>query len=83
MRLFTPDYYVSREAVRSSIAHQTLFNLIHPEIVIKVDCIVSKSSPYRREFERRQRITIADISTWSASKAYLTNNAIQTETLHP
>ena len=27
VRLFTPDYYVSREAVSSSIAHESLFNL--------------------------------------------------------
>jgi hypothetical protein len=69
MRLFTPDYYVSRDAVSSSIAHESLFNLIHQESVIKVDCIVRKNTPYRRaEFDRRQRITIEDFSTWIASK---------------
>ncbi len=69
VRLFTPDYYVSRDAVSSSIAHESLFNLIHQESVIKVDCIVRKNTPYRRaEFERRQRITIEDFSTWIASK---------------
>ena len=47
VRLFTPGYYVSRDAVSSSIAHESLFNLIHQESVIKVDCIVRKSSPYR------------------------------------
>jgi len=69
VRLFTPDYYVSREAVSHSIARESLFNLIHQESVIKVDCIVRKNNPYRRaEFERRQRITIEDFSTWIASK---------------
>jgi hypothetical protein len=69
VRLFTPDYYVSRDAVSSSIAHESLFNLIHQESVIKVDCIVRKNTPYRRaEFERRQRIAIEDFSTWIASK---------------
>lgn len=69
VRLFTPDYYVSREAVSSSIAHESLFNLIHQESVIKVDCIVRKNTPYRlAEFERRQRIVIEDFSTWIASK---------------
>lgn len=34
-----------------------------------MDCIVRKKSPYHRvEFERRQRITIEDFSTWIASK---------------
>jgi hypothetical protein len=67
--LFTPDYYISRDAVSSSIACESMFNLIHQESVIKVDCIVRKSSPYRRaEFERRQRITIEDFATWITSK---------------
>ncbi len=42
---------------------------IHNESVIKVDCIVRKSSPYRRkEFERRQRVAVADFETWIVSK---------------
>jgi hypothetical protein len=69
VRLFTPDYYVSRDAVSSSITHESLFNLIHQESVIKVDCIVRQNTPYRlAEFERRQRIIIEDFSTWIASK---------------
>lgn len=67
--LFSPEYYVSREAVNSSIAHESLFNLIHQESVIKVDCIVQKQNEYRRaEFNRRQRIQIQDFATWIVSK---------------
>lgn len=67
--LFSPEYYVSREAVNSSIAHESLFNLIHQESVIKVDCIVQKQNEYRRaEFNRRQRIQIKDFATWIVSK---------------
>ena len=69
VRLFSPDYYVSREAVDSSIAHQSLFNLIHNESVIKVDCIVRKQSEYRLTgFNRRQRIKIENFETWIVSK---------------
>jgi hypothetical protein len=69
VQLFSPDYYVSREAVDSSIAHQSLFNLIHNESVIKVDCIVRKETEYRRtEFNRRQRIKIENFETWIVSK---------------
>lgn len=69
VKLFSPDYYVSREAVNSSIAHQSLFNLIHHESVIKVDCIVRKQTEYRlAEFERRQRIRILDFETWIVSR---------------
>ena len=36
-----------------------MFNLIHNESVIQVDCIVRKQSQYRlTEFQRRQRIKI-------------------------
>jgi hypothetical protein len=69
VQLFDPDYYVSRDAVSSSIAHESLFNLIHQESVIKVDCIVRKNTPYRRaEFERRQHVAVENFSTWIASK---------------
>ena len=69
VELFSPDYYVSREAVDSSIAKQSLFNLIHNESVIKVDCIVRKQDEYRlTEFNRRQRIKIEDFETWIVSK---------------
>ncbi len=67
--LFSPDYYVAREAVTSAIARESMFNLIHQETVIKVDCIVRKSSDYRRqEFERRTPVTIQDFTTWIVSK---------------
>ena len=69
VQLFSPDYYVSREAVDRSIAQLSLFNLIHNESVIKVDCIVRKQSEYRlTEFNRRQRIKIEDFETWIVSK---------------
>jgi hypothetical protein len=67
--LFRPDYYVSEESIRESLIHQSIFNLIHQESVIKVDCIIRKGTEYRRaEFERRQRISILDFATFIVSK---------------
>jgi arsenate reductase-like glutaredoxin family protein len=67
--LFRPDYYVSEENIRESLAHESIFNLIHQESVIKVDCIIRKSSEYRRaEFERREKISINDFATFIVSK---------------
>jgi hypothetical protein len=67
--LFRRDYYVSEDAVRESIATESIFNLIHNESVIKVDCIVRKSTAYRRaEFDRRQKVAIETFTTWIASK---------------
>lgn len=69
VQVFSPDYYVSPEAVKSSIAHESIFNLIHQKSVIKVDCIVRRQSVYRQaEFERRIRIRVEDFETWIVSK---------------
>ena len=69
VEIFRPDYYLSEEAVRDSILAESIFNLIHNESVIKVDCIVRKNAPYRHvEFDRRKQIEIDNFSTWIASK---------------
>lgn len=69
VRVFSPDYYVSPEAMKSAVAAQSMFNLIHHESVIKVDCIVRKPTEYRQiEFSRRQQIRIDDFTTWIVSK---------------
>jgi len=66
---FAPDYHVSLDAVREAIARQLMFNILHEDSVIKVDFIIRKQSPYRlAEFDRRQRITIEDFTTWIVSK---------------
>ncbi len=67
--LFGEDYYVASEAVVRAIARESVFNLIHQETIIKVDCIVRKSGDYRRlEFERREAVQIQDFTVWIASK---------------
>ncbi|MFN2541357.1 MAG: hypothetical protein ABR514_04195 [Chthoniobacterales bacterium] len=69
IELFRPEYYVSEESVREALADESNFNLIHHESVIKVDCIVRKSSEYRRvEFARRLQVSILDFTTYIASK---------------
>jgi hypothetical protein len=67
--LFENDYYIDRDAVVRAIANETLFNAIHNASVIKVDCIIRKSSDYRRlEFERRREVQIQDVKVWIVSK---------------
>lgn len=69
LHLFSGDYYISAENVRESISCESMFNIIHLESVIKVDCIVRKSSEYRRtEFARRRRIKLSDFDTWIVTK---------------
>jgi hypothetical protein len=69
VQLFTPDYYVSPEAVTQSILRHSMFNLIHQESVIKVDFVVRKDEPFRlAEFQRRVRIRVEDFETWIVTK---------------
>jgi hypothetical protein len=69
VRTFSPDYFVSAENVRESVTHRSIFNLIHQESIIKVDCIVRQPTAYRvQEFERRWQIKLLDFTTWIVSK---------------
>lgn len=60
---------MDRNAVSRAIDDESLFNLIHNEAVIKVDCIIRKKSEYRRhEFERRREVEIEGVKIWIVSK---------------
>jgi hypothetical protein len=69
VHLFEADYYVDNQAVSRAIAQRSIFNLIHNESIIKVDCIVLKSNAYRQEeFGRRERVSLGDFQTWIVSR---------------
>jgi hypothetical protein len=58
--LFAAEFDVDENSVRRAIERPSMFNLIHVEAVVKVDFIVRKDEPYRREeFARRRRVTVA------------------------
>jgi hypothetical protein len=61
-RLFEIDFYVDPGAVRAAVAERGTFNLIHTDLVIKVDFLVRRDSEYRREeFRRRRRVRVDDL----------------------
>lgn len=67
--MFESDYYVDRQAVTRAIAKQSMFNLIHNDTIIKLDCIVLKNDEYRQhEFERRKLVSLGDFETWIVSR---------------
>lgn len=67
--LFKEDYYVDRVAVSKAVTQRSLFNLIHNETIVKLDCIVLKNDHYRQEeFSRRKRIMLGDFQTWIVSR---------------
>lgn len=67
--IFTPDYHLFSDSAREAILHQTSFNAIHEESMIKVDFMIRKREEYRlEEFERRQRFKIDGHEIWIVSK---------------
>lgn len=69
VRAFESDYYIDRLSVVQALNRRGMFNLIHNLAVIKVDCVVLKNNEYRKlEFERRRKISFADIETWVVSR---------------
>ena len=69
LRLFESEYYLDRQSVADAIFRRRMFNSIHYNAVIKVDCVVLKSDAYRQEeFARRKQIQIGDFHTWIVSR---------------
>jgi hypothetical protein len=68
-KIFGQDFYFSPEAARQAILHQSCFNVIHSDSLIKIDFMIRKREEYRLvEFERRQRIQVQGRPLWIVSK---------------
>jgi hypothetical protein len=66
---FEPDYYVPRGRVRDAISRKFMFNLLHQETLVKVDCVMRKDNEFQREaFSRRRKINFSDFDIWIISK---------------
>ena len=67
--LFAPDYYVAEADVGRAIATGGMFNVLHLGKLVKLDFIVRKDTPYRRqEFERRRRVPMPGFEAWIVSR---------------
>ena len=67
--LFEEEYYVDRRAVAKATARRSMFNLIHNDAIVKLDCIVLKNNEYRQEeFARRKRVVFGGFETWIVSR---------------
>jgi hypothetical protein len=67
--MFEAEYYVDRSMVAKATAQRSMFNLIHNETIIKLDCIVLKSDSYRQqEFGRRKLVSFGDFETWIVNR---------------
>jgi hypothetical protein len=67
-RTFEKDFYLSEVSINEAIKHESIFNIIHNETIIKIDFVVRKESTYRNiEFKRRRRMELDGIGIWIVS----------------
>jgi hypothetical protein len=63
--LFAEDFSIDEEEIREALARPSLFNLVHYDTVVKVDCIVRKPGAYRQqEFQRRRAREVEGQRIW-------------------
>jgi len=63
------EFYIDADDVRSAVALQRLFNLMHNSTGIKIDLIVRKNTEYRQvEFARRYAVEMGGVKTWIVSR---------------
>ncbi|MFH1222837.1 MAG: hypothetical protein V1647_00665 [Pseudomonadota bacterium] len=68
-KLFSGDYYISKQSIINAVKNASMFNIIHEQAVTKVDLIVRKNTEYRiTEFERRKKVKFADFYVFIVSK---------------
>ncbi len=66
---FEPDYYVPHVRVRDAIDRKFMFNLLHQETVVKIDCVVRKETEFQKAaFENRKKIKFGDFDVWTIGK---------------
>lgn len=66
---FEPDYYVPRVRVQDAIDRKFMFNLLHQETVVKIDCVVRKETEFQKTaFENRRKIKFGDFDVWTIGK---------------
>ncbi len=64
-RALEDEFYVEEHTLRSAVARSGMANVIHLRLLVKVDLIVRKDTPYRREeFGRRRPVAIGDTTIW-------------------
>ena len=64
-----PDYYVPRLRVREAISRRTIFNLLHRETLVRVDCMMRKNTRFQEQaFSHRHRINFLGFDIWIIGK---------------
>ena len=66
---FEGDYYVPHGRVRDSISRKLMFNLLHQQTLVKIDCVVRKDTEFQKAaFSNRKRVSYTDFKIWTISR---------------
>ena len=66
---FEPDYYVPHGRVRDAISRKQMFNLLHQETLVKVDCVLRKDDEFQKKvFSHRAKIKFSGFDVWIINK---------------
>jgi hypothetical protein len=67
---FQVDFYIPVGSARNAVARRSMFNVLHNETLVKVDCILLKPDEFQQNaFSRRQRVNYAgDVDIWIISR---------------
>lgn len=66
---FEPDYYVPHGRVRDAVNRKFMFNLLHQEKIVKIDCVIKKENEFQKQaFLHRQKINFAGFDVWITSR---------------
>ena len=59
--LLEPAYYIDKDMIREAIRHQSSFNLIHFDSMMKIDVFVLKKREFDREAFKRKKLDVQNI----------------------
>ncbi len=69
IREFEDDYYIPQSRVRDAISRKSMFNILHNQKIVKVDCVVRKDDEFQKlAFSRRENIRFTDFDVWTISR---------------
>ena len=66
---FEPDYYVPHQRVRDAISRKLMFNVLHQETLVKIDCVMRKDNEFQKvAFSHRKKINYSGFDLWIIGK---------------
>lgn len=58
-----PGYYIDKDIIREAIKHNSSFNIIHFDSMMKIDIFILKQREFDREAFKRKKLDVQDIGS--------------------